>query len=147
MNRKQIIQSTLDWVDTPYHHHGMVKGAGVDCAMLVAAVALEHGCLTKERLATAINYPTQWHLHNREERLLEQIEAFGAVRVDDSTLSPGDIVTFKYGRTTSHLGIMVSATEFVHARVDMGKVVINSFNEEFRKRWTATYQFPGVSDE
>ena len=147
MNRKQIIQSALDWVDTPYHHHGMVKHVGVDCAMLVAAVALEHDALTKARLATAINYPTQWHLHNREERLLEQIEAFGAVRVDRDSMLPGDIVTFKYGRTTSHLGIMVTPTEFVHARVDMGKVVINSFNDEFVKRWTATYQFPGITDE
>lgn len=93
-----------------------------------------------------INYPVQWHLHNREEKLIEQLESFGCVEVPKDQLLPGDIVTFQYGRTTSHLGIMVNETEFVHARVDMKKVVVNTLNDDFKSRWTHVYQFPGVAN-
>lgn len=92
------------------------------------------------------NYSPEWHLHNREEKLIEQLESFGCTRVDRASTKAGDIICFQFGRTTSHLGIMVNDTQFIHARVDMKAVVINTLNEEWAKRWTFTYQFPGVND-
>ncbi len=144
--REQIIKTAYSWVDTPYHHHAMVHGAGVDCAMLVVACAIGAELFTAEQASTIVKYPVHWHLHNREEKLLEQLESYGCVRIDKALTQPGDIVTFQYGRTTSHLGIMVTQTEFVHARVDFKKVVVNTMNEEFEKRWTYTYMFPGVDN-
>ncbi|MDO6044547.1 hypothetical protein Q4P48_08410 [Neisseria gonorrhoeae] len=36
--RARIVEEARSWLGTPYHHHAMVKGAGVDCAMLLVAV-------------------------------------------------------------------------------------------------------------
>ena len=41
--RDRIIQTALDYLDTPYHHQGRVKGVGVDCAGLVICVARDLG--------------------------------------------------------------------------------------------------------
>lgn len=144
--REQIIQAALEWVGTPYHNHARVKGVGVDCAQLCAGVAYESGRINEEALHNIPNYSPEWHLHNREEKLIEQLESFGCTRVDRSNTKAGDIICFQFGRTTSHLGIMVNDTQFIHARVDMKEVVINTLNEEWAKRWTFTYQFPGVND-
>ena len=144
--RNQIIATAYDWLDTPYHHHALVKGVGVDCAKLVAACALGAGLTDEDTVNTMPNYPVQWHLHNREEKLLETIEAYGCVRKDKANTLPGDIVTFQFGRTTSHLGIMVNETQFIHARYDIGKVVLNDFNDDWMNRWTFTYLLPGVID-
>ena len=144
--RNQIISTAYDWLETPYHHHAMVKGVGVDCAKLVAACALGAGLTTEQIVNAMPNYPVQWHLHNREERLLEMLELYGCVVEDKLDTKPGDIVTFQFGRTTSHLGIMVNETQFIHARFDTGKVVLNDFNDDWNNRWTHTYLFPGVID-
>lgn len=142
MIRQQIIDEALTWLDTPYHHKAMVKGIGVDCAMLVAAVAIKNGLLKQEDVSP--NYSVQWHLHNTEEKLLEQLGLFGCVQIDEPT--PGDIITFKYGRVTSHLGILINTNQVIHAREDVQKVVINDLGPELIERWTYTYKFPGVDE-
>ena len=142
--RTEIIQSAITWLDTPYHHHARLKGIGVDCAQLVAGVAYEVDLLNDEAISLIPNYPTQWHLHNREEKLLEALESFGCTQKSKEDTLPGDIICFQFGRTTSHLGIMISDTQFIHARYDIKKVVINTMNDDWVSRWTYTYEFPGV---
>lgn len=144
--RNEIIQSAQSWVDTPYHHHARIKGVGVDCAMLVACVANEVGAMSDAEMHLIPNYPVQWHLHNREEKLLEILDLFGCTEIEKASTQPGDILTFQFGRATSHLGIMINETQFIHARFDIKKVVINTMNEEWDNRWTYTYTFPGVID-
>ena len=144
--RNEIIQSAITWQDTPYHHHARVKGVGVDCAQLVVGVAYETGLLNDDDLARIPNYPTQWHLHNREEKLLETLDSYGCVEKNKEDTLPGDIICFQFGRTTSHLGIMINETQFIHARYDIKKVVINTLNDDWIGRWTCTYEFPGVNN-
>ena len=138
--RKQIITEALTWLNTPYHHKARLKGIGVDCAMLVAGVAANLDLI--DEACVADDYSTQWHLHNNEERLLQQLEFFGC----KLSIEPqaGDIVTFKYGRVTSHLGILINTNQIIHARQDIGKVVINDLNEELIQRITHIFKFPGV---
>lgn len=139
-----IVKSACGWLDTPYHHHGRVKGVGVDCAQLLVAVAHETGCITDEIVQTIPNYPVQWHLHNREEKLLDVLEHFECIEIPKEATLPGDIVCFQFGRTTSHLGIKINETQFIHARYDTKKVVINTMQHEWLERWTKSYAFPGV---
>ena len=139
-----IVLSALEWVDTPYHHHARVIGAGVDCAQLIVAVALDKGIITPQQALDVPNYPTQWHLHNREEKLLQMLEYFGCIELDKADTQPGDIVCFQFGRTTSHLGIKINENEFIHARYDIGKVCINNMQNEWISTWTKSYAFPGV---
>lgn len=142
--QKDIVMAALQWIDTPYHHHARVKGVGCDCAQLVVATALETGLLETNDVKLVPDYPVQWHLHNREEKLLQVLESFGCVEIPKEDTQPGDIVCFQFGRVTSHLGIKISETEFIHARYDVGKVVINTLQQDWERCWTKTYAFPGV---
>ena len=139
-----VISAALQWEGTPYHNHARVKHVGVDCAQLCVGIALQCNRITDVQLQNIPNYSPEWHLHNREEKLIEQLESFNCHRVDSSNTIPGCIVCFRFGRATSHLGVMVNETQFIHARVDVGRVVVNTMNEEWAKRWTFTYEFPGV---
>lgn len=132
----KIIEETMSWIGTKYHHQARVKGIGVDCAQLVAGVA-------EKVFEKAINTPTysvEWHLHNREELMCDIIESFGCRRISDAT--PGSILTFKFGRVNSHMGIMVNDHQFVHARIDVGRVVLNELSGDWIKRLGRVYEFP-----
>ena len=144
ISKSDIILAAEQWIDTPYHHHARVLGVGVDCAQLLVAVALDLKMLDLRQAQLIPNYPPQWHLHNREEHLLEYLELMGCT--ETMPAEPGDILCFKFGRTCSHLGIMVSDTQFIHACLRSGKVVVNSLNGDWAERWAKTYQFPGVNN-
>lgn len=140
ITREQIIEEAISWLDTPYHHKACVKNVGVDCAMLVAGIAANLGIINMEDID--VDYSTQWHLHMYEEKLVNTLEKFDCWITDD--LKPGDIMVFKYGKVSSHLGILINTNQVIHARQDIGKVVINDLTEDLLDRWSFTYKFPGV---
>lgn len=136
--RPEVAQKALEFLGTPYHHQAKVKGLGVDCGQLILAVAQELNLVSPTMRVT--NYSTEWHLHNTEEKMLNMLEQFNCV--EKTTLEIGDIVCFKFGRVCSHLGIYLGEGQFIHARIDQGKVVINSLSGDWLKRHIKTYSFP-----
>lgn len=132
----KIVKIAESWLNTPYQHQARLKGVGVDCAQFIAGVADE---LFEKRINTPI-YSQEWFLHNREELLCDILENFGFKRVDKMLL--GDVLTFKYGRVNSHLGILVSEEEIIHARIDVGKVVKNNLTGDLLERLDRVYRFP-----
>jgi len=136
--RPEVAQKALEFLGTPYHHQAKVKGLGVDCGQLILAVAQELNLVSPTMRVT--NYSTEWHLHNTKEKMLNMLEQFNCV--EKTTLEVGDIVCFKFGRVCSHLGIYLGDGQFIHARIDQGKVVINSLSGDWLKRQTKTYSFP-----
>ena len=140
---KTVVKEALTWLGTPYHHKAAVKGVGVDCAMLVGSVAKSLKLLDSS--VPFPNYSTQWHLHNREELMLSMLQEYGCIEINPKEdCKVGDILTFKYGRVSSHLGILINNNQIIHAREDVGSVVINDLNEDLLNRWTNTYRLPGV---
>lgn len=137
----KIVEAALGWVDTPYHHQARVKGVGVDCAQLIAGIAEETGHIAAGT-PIPFNYSTEWHLHNREEQLLQNLEAFGCTRKEGLNPEPGDILCFQYGRAVSHLGVYVGNDMFVHAANNLGKVALNTLSPETLKRLKFIYIFP-----
>ena len=101
--RAAVVAEAATWAETPFHHQGRVKGAGVDCAQLVLAVFCD-----ALRLVPPIEpgyYAPDWFLHQDRERILEWVERYWT-RVEAPAL--GDLALFRYGRTLSHSGIVTS---------------------------------------
>jgi cell wall-associated NlpC family hydrolase len=98
--RAQVVAEARAWIGTPYHHCADVRGAGVDCAMLIVRVYCDLELV--ERFDPR-PYPPDWYLHRSEERYLGHILA-RAHRVERPL--PGDVFLLKYGRTFSHGGIV-----------------------------------------
>ena len=98
--RLRVVAEARQWIGTPYHPCADIKGAGVDCGMLLVRVFVDSG------LAAPFDprpYPIDWHLHRSEELYL----GFVFERAHE-VVAPlaGDVALFKYGRCYSHGGIV-----------------------------------------
>ncbi len=121
-----IVAEARSWLGTPYHHHGRIKGVGVDCAQILLAVYAD-----ALGLAPALDvgkYSTQWHLSRSEEMYLAWLKAAGAHQVPCALA--GDIAMFRFGRTFSHSGICTEPGVYVHAYGDKIRKVIESRIDE-----------------
>ncbi|MFZ5544406.1 MAG: hydrolase [Pseudomonadota bacterium] len=110
--RAAVVAEGMTWHRTPYHHHGRIKGAGVDCAMLLAEVF--HACGLVERVEPG-HYPVQWHLHRDEERFIGWLQQYAQPLPAGQALQPADVALFRFGRTYSHGGLMVEPDLVLHA--------------------------------
>ena len=120
--RAAVVAEAESWIGTPFHHAARVKGAGVDCLMLLAEVY--------ERAGVAGHveppfYVPDWHLHRDAERYMEGLLHY-ARRIDGppqgSQPLPGDIALFRFGRTFSHGAIVAEWPRLIHAYWSIGVV-------------------------
>jgi cell wall-associated NlpC family hydrolase len=108
--RIAVVREARSWIGTPYHHAARVKGVGVDCAMLLAAVYEEAGLVSPILFE---RYPPGWMLHRDAERLLDAVEA-RAFPVEEPG-APGDLLVYRYGRAFAHGAIIVEWPVIIHA--------------------------------
>jgi cell wall-associated NlpC family hydrolase len=133
-DRAAVCAEALSWLGTAYHHHGRLKGVGVDCAQILCAVY--EACGLVPHVDPGL-YPHDWHLHRSEELYIAWLERCGAREV---VQTPGnhagacgpqvaDVALFKFGRTWSHGGIVVDTDTIVHAYLGRG-VIVSRLDEE-----------------
>lgn len=143
--RSIICTAAMEWVDTPYQHQARVLGVGVDCAQLVMGVAIMCNMLTNEEADKVEPYTRDWALHNKEEKMIGILEGFGCTKVNIEDQRPGDIITFKFGRVASHLGILINDNYIIHAMWNTAKVARTSVTGDWVKRIHSVYRFPGIN--
>lgn len=119
--RQRIVTEALRWLGTPYHHHGRLRGIGVDCAMLLCEVMHAAGLVDRQDPGV---YPTDWHLHRDDERFEAHVLAAGGRRIDVPAV--GDVGLLRYGRAYAHGAIVVDVEAgvpvLVHAYVGRGVI-------------------------
>lgn len=124
MSRDLVAAEARSWLGTPYHHHARVKGVGVDCAQILAAVFEAADMVPHLDLG---QYAPQWHLHRSEELYIGWLVRVGARRVD--VPAKGDVGVWRFGRVFSHGGIFVEDTLIVHSYINQG-VILTSTTED-----------------
>jgi cell wall-associated NlpC family hydrolase len=119
--RAAVVVAARAWLGTEYHHAARVKGAGVDCAQILAVSFSEAGVIADFFIPP---YPPDWHMHRSEERYVQTIERF-ATEYDPKVFEPlpGDVVAWRYGRTFSHGAIVSQWPKVIHAFAAYGSVV------------------------
>lgn len=108
--RELVAKEAETWIRTPFHHEGRVKGAGVDCLMLLAEVYERVGVIPH---AEAPHYPPDWHMHKDIERYLGGVTQYA--REIEGPPEKGDMALFHFGRTFSHGAIVVEWPRVIHA--------------------------------
>lgn len=115
--RQRLVDEAMTWLNTPWHHAGRVKGAGVDCGQILIEIYVNCGLIERP---TVDSYPADWALHRDEERYLAVVERYCHVI---ETPRPGDIVVYQNGRSFSHGGLVVAWPTIIHAHVKQGVVI------------------------
>lgn len=130
VDRQAVVDEALSWVGTPYHSHARIKGVGVDCAHILAAVYETAGLVPAVELGA---YPAQWHLHRSEELYTQRLAQLGAEQLPAGFPPlPGDLGVWRFGRTFSHGGIVIEGGAnplVVHAYIGRG-VIVSRLNED-----------------
>ena len=111
--RANFVQCAMKYIGTPYHHMGMIRGVGVDCATLLICAAQDAGLLGDDYKLDA--YPADWHLHRGGERYLSTILKL-CPEVALPPL-PGDICLWRFARQYSHSAIVIEWPRIIHAYV------------------------------
>ena len=125
--REAVVAEALTWATTPYHHRAAVKGVGADCALFPIAVYKTVGAIPVD--FDPGSYPADWATHRDEERYLGFLKTLTR-EIDRESLKAGDFIVWKYGRSFSHGGIMISDTLVIHAYLDAGVVTIDDITIE-----------------
>lgn len=122
--RALVAEIARSWIGTNFHHGARIKGVGIDCAQLLAAVFEEAGLVT----ADLPDYSVDWFMHEGDERYLTHLSPYTEPLADGAPIEVGDIVAFRFGRATSHAGIVVDfdaeqAPVIVHAFRGLGVIL------------------------
>ncbi|HVA15465.1 MAG TPA: hypothetical protein VNF99_19610 [Stellaceae bacterium] len=142
--RAAVVAEARAWLRTPYHHMGRVRGAGVDCATLLAEVYARAGIIPPVAIPF---YPPDWHLHRDAERYLGfvldhavelsppsitlPLEGGGKGGGDASAPLPGDLALWRFGRCFSHGAIVIDWPLVIHAYAGKGCVL----EDAAKARW------------
>ncbi len=109
-----LMQAYRDWKGTPYRIGGR-SANGVDCSSFVSIIFDEY---------FGRNLPAS------TRRLLNRGEG-----VRRHSIRSGDLVFFKTGRRTLHVGILVEEGEFLHASTSQGVTLSSIFDEYWANRY------------
>lgn len=112
-----LTEQPLAWRGTPYVLGGTSK-TGIDCSGFV------HMTFKK-------------HLDKDIPRSTKLLSTYGH-RIDHNNARAGDLVFFHTSDTVDHVGIYVSATEFVHASTSKGVIVSKYSNPYWKPRYWQT---------
>ncbi len=140
MTRDNVLREARSWLGTPYHHQGRVKGAGVDCAMIL--IEVYHACGLMPNIDPT-PYPQDWHFHRNDERYLGWVKDYAE---EVETPLPGDVVLFKFARCVSHGGIVLDWPNIIHSYIGQGVVYADATSGPLGKRLAGFWRVKGIKE-
>ncbi len=116
--RAAVLAEARTWIRTPFHDGAQLKGVGVDCANLIAAVAHAAGVIPAP--VEIAPYSPQFMLHKDQPLFESYVRRFAH---ETTTPGPADIVLYKIGRSFAHGAFVVEwPRAVIHAFKDYGFV-------------------------
>jgi NlpC/P60 family putative phage cell wall peptidase len=134
-----VVAAARSWLGTPYHDQASVRGVGCDCLGLArgvwrAVVGPEPGNVPP--------YGRGWGEIGAREVLAEGARA-RMLEIPLAELQPGAVVLFRLreGGVARHVGILTSATSFIHACERLG-VIEQALTLAWRRRLAFAFLYP-----
>lgn len=116
--RSALLAEAQSWVGTPFMGNSASKGRGVSCQKLAGALYAAVGCAQMD-----VPDAPMGRAKYAEDSLVLPFMRGRSDFVEVSRgepLLPGDLVTFRIGRSVHHVGVMVLPGVFVHATEPTG---------------------------
>lgn len=140
--RQAIVAEAMSWKNTPYHHRARLKGAGVDCALILIGVFAGVGLIDDFEPEP---YPRDWMLHRDEDRFREVVRRH-ADQIDKSEVLPGDVALYLVGKCFAHGAVIIDWPLVIHADSRYGKVTLAEGDQGWLAgRPVEFYRVKGVS--
>lgn len=123
MERERLIIEAKEWLGTPYHTAGRVKGAGCDCGTFLL------GVLENAKILSHINipyYPEDIACHCAVPKYLMKIEEY-CTKIDSNDRQIGDILVYKFdgAKVPHHAGFVYDKEYFIHSYTRQGVIISN----------------------
>lgn len=121
-------QSADGWLGTPFHGHACVRGVGVDCIHLAAAILTECGHLPA--VPDFGPYNLDGGHHEDASKVTDWLKASPRFHLcwrvpfqtpGGSYLMPGDVLCFRLGRVPWHVGLFIGGKDFIEVHQNLAR--------------------------
>lgn len=149
-----LITVARAWLGTPFRDHCAIRGIGADCAGFVHAVLVDVGAIDPLDLP---DYALDEGSHSNQSKLARVLADTGCFvemwkrenvqssapgsplsalrsQLDPVPVEVGDLLGFNLGRSTHHIGLVVSNRIFIHAIHPGGVVESHLEDGTYRRR-------------
>jgi len=143
MKRSEVVTTARTYVGVPYRHQGRTR-AGIDCIGLIWCIAADLGYRVDIPANYAQSPSSALLIEGCERTMVKQDRAL-------TDLKPGDVVVM-WGMTRAEaqhfavVGQVDGRLTLIHAFSKHQKVVEQSIDEFWSRRFVAIYCFPGLED-
>lgn len=121
------------WVGTPFCEGSAVKGAGVCCHRLPAAVYQEAGWWPAVEVPAG---PRAWARAQSRSLIAEWIDESGRFESlpVGAEARPGDLFGYRVGRTVHHLALVLGGGRLLHVGEGHGTVIVDAMPPVWARR-------------
>ncbi|MHB8499702.1 MAG: NlpC/P60 family protein [Candidatus Acidiferrales bacterium] len=125
--RADIVREAYEWIGTPYHIRGRLKGIGVDCLTFIVGVFERTGVI-KPITDPIPYYPPQLHFHQETDITERAVLLYlrEVPKPPERIPLPGDVILFKVGKALAHCALVINFPEGIHAS-DRGGVQLDDY--------------------
>lgn len=130
------------YLGTPFHHAGRLKGIGIDCAGLIICVGKEIGAIEPGWDYTRYGRRPDGSMQTLCDTLLDRLDSTDDqtdLAPEGSDLTPGTVILFRIRHEPQHLAIATDRG-MIHSYIGAG-VVENAIDDLWRSRIVATYRY------
>ena len=136
-----VIAVARTWLGTPYHDQASLKRVGCDCLGLARGIWRE---VVGPEPFPIPPYSRDWGETGPREVLAEGARRM-MIEVSPAEAPPGALLLFRMRprAIAKHVGILTSATTFLHAYERLG-VIEEALTQSWRRRIAFAFLFPAV---
>ena len=138
MKREDFVLAAREYVGTPFHLQGRVKGVGVDCGGLFVLAARDCGYTVQDVQGYTAVLP--------KGLLWRTISPF-CVKITADEVQAGDIGVFCFSSEPQHIAIVsgiLPDVSLIHAHMSVGVVCETHMGAAWRRRLYGFYQLKGI---
>lgn len=130
----QIIAAARSYIGTPFNHQGRLPGIGLDCAGVGIAAAKSLGIPIKD----FSGYP-RTPFDGMLKKMLDEQESLLQVGINDA--EPGDVLLMRISTDPQHIAIKSYNGYMIHAYQNVGKVVEQRIDADWKIKIISAYRF------
>ena len=135
--KAKLLQVARSWIGTPFRKGASIKGAGVDCVNLAASIYTESGFYVSRSFP---GYSLDEGSHSTKSKIETWLK-LSADRFEEVVdFGIGDLLVFKMGFVTHHVGVMITNSTFINAMKGYGVVELNIEDRTWARRLQSAHR-------